>query len=271
MNEPFAGNPLLLIPGVADLALLQPFYDAVAEEIRAVDNETLIMFESVTWDDFRVGFTHAPNHDPKTVLSFHYYNPPNVIPLKDMINHRIDDARRLRSGLLLSEFDMSWGNGSNVDRIRDVSRVTEESFLSYIGWTYVEYLNPNPMTGLRNPDGTLRPDMAAAFSRPYASAVPGVPLAMAFDDDERAFSLRYRAEATGSRRGPVEIRFCEPCHFLEGFDVDVKPRDAGLVVRHRFNDPEVPEGVVLVDREGGGSGGVEDGMVVEVRVWAAVV
>ena len=54
VNEPWCGNtyeePELLVPGVADRRYLQPMYDAVAAQIRTVDDSHLIFFESVTWD-----------------------------------------------------------------------------------------------------------------------------------------------------------------------------------------------------------------------------
>ena len=41
-----------MIPGVADKKNLQPMYDNLNAYIRAVDADHIIMFESVTWDDF---------------------------------------------------------------------------------------------------------------------------------------------------------------------------------------------------------------------------
>ncbi|KAI9336003.1 endoglycoceramidase [Zopfochytrium polystomum] len=216
MNEPWAGNvvtnPLLLVPGTADLVNLQPFHDAVAAAIRPIDPTTLIMYESVTWDNFYVGFSHPPNSDPKTVLSFHYYNPgPNIISLTDTINDRINDARRLGSGVIMSEFDMGWGDGANVGKIRDTAAATENYFLSYMGWTYVEYLNPwNPMAGLRNLNGTVRVPMAQVWSRPYATAIPGAPQSMSYNDTAAVFKLSFTAD--GSQE-VCEIRFCASCQY----------------------------------------------------------
>jgi endoglycosylceramidase len=65
INEPWAGdvykNPKLLLPGIADKERLQPAYDVLAENIRQYDNNTLIFFAAVTWDDIvSCGFDHAP-------------------------------------------------------------------------------------------------------------------------------------------------------------------------------------------------------------------
>ena len=68
INEPFAGNiykdPELLIPGEADKKRLMHAYDVIAEEIRKVDDDHIIFFEPVTWDNFfKVGFEHVPGGD----------------------------------------------------------------------------------------------------------------------------------------------------------------------------------------------------------------
>ena len=35
-------------------------YDRIAKAVRAVDDDRLIFFAGVTWDDFGVGFSHPP-------------------------------------------------------------------------------------------------------------------------------------------------------------------------------------------------------------------
>mmetsp|Transcript_36033 Transcript_36033/g.50042 ORF Transcript_36033/g.50042 Transcript_36033/m.50042 type:complete len:84 (+) Transcript_36033:145-396(+) len=65
INEPFAGNivrhPRLLLPGVADRVMLQPAYDTLGNMIREADEEAVLFFASVTWDDaVAVGFKHPP-------------------------------------------------------------------------------------------------------------------------------------------------------------------------------------------------------------------
>ena len=72
MNEPFAGdvyaNPLLFDPAYAGSHNLQPAYDVVAGAIREVDEQTVIMYEPVTWGmigaprkfaSFDSGFSHV--------------------------------------------------------------------------------------------------------------------------------------------------------------------------------------------------------------------
>ena len=70
MNEPFAGNIWAnisyLLPEVADVANLQPFYDGLSPHIRSIDPDRTVFFEGVTWSDLTMdgdlglGFTHPP-------------------------------------------------------------------------------------------------------------------------------------------------------------------------------------------------------------------
>lgn len=86
INEPWAGNiyaqPSLLLPGVAGKDNLQPFYDVIAENIRAEDSSHLVFYEPVTWGMIfngtltGSGFTHVPGGEQyanMSVFSFHYY------------------------------------------------------------------------------------------------------------------------------------------------------------------------------------------------------
>jgi hypothetical protein len=89
LNEPFPGdmwvNNSLLLPGNADIHLLQPFYERLYAAVRQVDPTTLVFFEPVQFPDtlplfggliFPVGFTSSPGGEADAtsqVLSFHTY------------------------------------------------------------------------------------------------------------------------------------------------------------------------------------------------------
>ena len=65
INEPFIGNfwrnPLLVVPSMGERLKLQSFYDQLSEKIRAIDPQTPICFEPVTFDNMiPTGFSHAP-------------------------------------------------------------------------------------------------------------------------------------------------------------------------------------------------------------------
>jgi endoglycosylceramidase len=69
------------VPSVADKLNLARLYKRVAKEIRKVDPDHLILFESVTWDDFiRVGFNKVPGgkaYQNRSALSYHAYDNVN--------------------------------------------------------------------------------------------------------------------------------------------------------------------------------------------------
>ncbi|KAI9353226.1 glycoside hydrolase superfamily [Zopfochytrium polystomum] len=227
MNEPWAGNvysnPGLLVPGVADKANLQEFYDAAAAGIRSVDPNALIFFESVTWDNILVGFSAVPggsDYAKKSVLSFHHYQPPLIFGLDVNYDARLLDMLRLGCGGMLTEFEMGWQNGNNVDAIRQKSALSDKYLFSYTGWEYTDYI---PITGtnngLRDPaTGAIRPDMAAVYSRTYATAVPGVPTTMSFNDTTGAFDLVFSHDGS---RNVLEIRLNIGVHYPAGYTVTV--------------------------------------------------
>lgn len=139
------GDPLLLVPGVADKQNLQPFYYNLTTAIRAAEVRSaccqcrrcllsnrgaavrlalcrrsiphlqaeagplrrFIMSESITFDDFLpVGFDSLPGAtEALASLSFHYYILPNFSP--DLqVAARVADAKRLGAVPMLTEFDI---------------------------------------------------------------------------------------------------------------------------------------------------------------------
>ncbi|KAJ3197631.1 hypothetical protein HK101_002059 [Irineochytrium annulatum] len=225
MNEPFAGNaiadPGLLVPGVADKLNLQPFYDAAAQGIRSVDPNAMIFFESVTWDNFAVGFTAVPGgsqYGSKSVLSFHHYEPPQLSGLETTFTERLLDMKRLGCGGMLTEFEMGWQNGGNVPAIIAKSKLAEKYFFSYTGWEYTDYIAiTGTNNGLRDPsNGQVRPDMAAVYSRTYATAIAGTPNSMSFDDASGHFTLTFTHDGSDH---PTEIRLNSASHYPNGYRV----------------------------------------------------
>jgi endoglycosylceramidase len=112
MNEPFAGDvfadPALFLPGVADRVHLAPFYEEVAAAIRLADPSASIFFESVTWDDVVCGFEHVPGGNEfadLSVLSYHYYRPPNLSP-REAMQHQMQECRRLGCRCFMTEFSL---------------------------------------------------------------------------------------------------------------------------------------------------------------------
>ena len=142
INEPFAGDvfrdPKLYIPSVADHLSLEPAYDSIAKQIRTVDNDSLIFFAGVTWDDFiQAGFTHAPNNEPdKSVFAFHFYCPPQNNSIT-YLRTRGDDSKRLQVGSMVTEFERAnIGMSLDTDPFVSFADAADKNLLSYTWWEY---------------------------------------------------------------------------------------------------------------------------------------
>ena len=181
INEPFAGNiwtaPWKLIPSITDRLTLQPFHGRVANKTREVDSEHLFFFESITWDDFiPVGFSHAPGHDAaRSVLSYHYYDPPNL----NLANHfatRQLDMERLGTGGFLTEFP------SSGDLSVPVMDMADQHLQSWMSWEYKHYW---PITGVDDPffnaDESFRVENVLNHARTSPQAVSGRTTKMHFN------------------------------------------------------------------------------------------
>ncbi|KAJ3179996.1 hypothetical protein HK101_009992 [Irineochytrium annulatum] len=244
INEPWANlaavnvveKSWLLLPGVADRENLQKFYDVVADGIREVDPGAIIFFESMTWDNFAVGFTHVPGGKQfasKSVLSFHHYEPPQLYGLNASFIERLADMKRLGCGGMMTEFEM--------------------------GWKEVQITGTN--NGIRDPsDGSVRPDMAAVYSRTYATAITGVPTKMTYNDETGRFDLFYTHDGSDHL---TEIRLNSQWHYGEGYRVTVSSTRGAVIV---LADKEM-DGFIYVRRDP--SAGDVKGSTVHVRVSRA--
>ena len=185
MNEPWAGavhlRGSLFWPRNADSQNLQPFYDALATDIRTVHPEAIIHFGGVTWGNWVLGFTAPPGgfeHADHSVISYHFYPGfgPNMLQsIKSNVQSRLNDAQRLRCGLFLTEFRLTKKNLVHLD----------ETFQSWAAWQYKEF---QPITGgavsgsVWHYGGYYREENAKLYARPYAQAIAGHPVYMNFDD-----------------------------------------------------------------------------------------
>ncbi|KAI9206222.1 glycoside hydrolase superfamily [Polychytrium aggregatum] len=232
INEPWAGdvfkNPLLLSPGVADRKNLQPFYEIIHEHIRQVDTDRLIFFESVTWDNFVVGFTQPPGgkeYRNRSVLSYHHYDKkPNMLGIERTFTERLLDAKRLSTGLMMTEFDIAFGDGKRAAWLENAFRLADKHFQSWIGWEYKRFV---PITGFGDfmfdpQTGELVKGFVPLLSRPFAQAIAGRALSMSFDPETKQFDLEYEL-IQSSRTSVTEIRFLKRVQYPNGFQVKVKP------------------------------------------------
>ncbi|TPX37193.1 hypothetical protein SmJEL517_g00817 [Synchytrium microbalum] len=232
INEPFAGaiykNPALLVPGAADRINLQPFYNSISDAIRTVDDKGIIFFESVTWDNVRVGFSDVPGGEAyrnRTALSYHHYYPvPNLQKLEPTIRERLRDVDRLKTGMMLTEFDIAYTNNGveRVDTLVEALDVADKYFQSWTGWELKPFY---PMTGfgdsLIDPvTGEIRWPMVRVYSRTFAHAVAGKLVLHKFDMKTAKFELKYEITALDAS---TEIRLEKRVHYPNGYAVRVSP------------------------------------------------
>ena len=202
MNEPWAGNelanPLVMLPGYAGQHNLEPMHNKLAKAIRAVDNETMLLFEPVTWGMFLSGgyiqgsgFDSPP--DPNSAYAWHYYcflSGPDVDNYTKFNKVACDDAmgpqvfnavsnerKRLRIPSIMTEWG---GKTANVSLPLSTSTVELEVVMGladerFEGWTFYD------MVSIVSRSGELDYDAMKVMARPFAQAVAGTPTSMTFD------------------------------------------------------------------------------------------
>ncbi|EGD73572.1 hypothetical protein PTSG_12288 [Salpingoeca rosetta] len=217
INEPWAGDvnkdPDLLVPGQADKKNLQNTYDKAAAAIRAVDPDTPIFFETVTWDDVVVGFSHPPggaDSGHKSVLAYHYYMPPNFGP-KETIQLHLDAAKKLNCGTFCSETD------------GEVFFETADPFFqSWMRWEYKAFV---PKTGSNfgfwNSNGTVNSDMVFNLTRTYAPIIAGHGVDMHFSRENSTFELAFLLNKTCT--APTVVYAYTALHYPNGVNITVDP------------------------------------------------
>ncbi|KAK9704588.1 hypothetical protein K7432_010095 [Basidiobolus ranarum] len=231
MNEPWAGDtwadPTLLVPGVADKKVLEPLWNKCNQEIRKVDNETLIFFEGVTWNILS-GFNNVPGgaaNAEKTVLSWHYYKPPQLVSIEETYKNRVKDMNRLSCGGMLTEFTMWHGNQAQRDDILHSVQVSDQFLHSWTGWVYKSFEHDgNAGSSLFDSvSGEVRPDMEPLNARTYASAVAGIAKSMHFDDSNGSFTLEWVANP--KIMAPTEINFSKRINYPNGYTISTVPEN----------------------------------------------
>ncbi|KAF5557324.1 glycoside hydrolase superfamily [Fusarium phyllophilum] len=216
LNEPWVGDtyadPTLLVPGVADRKDLEGLWNRAAKQIRAVDNDTLIWFEGTTFDVLS-GFNNVPLSDgSKTVHSFHYYNPPQLGPLKDTLYSRQKDNVRLKTAGVLTELTFWMGNDKQMARLAEAMTATDANMVSWIGWAYENLYNGT--------SGKPYPELEKHYSRAYPAAIAGTPTSFGFDATSGIFKLNFTSDPDID--APTEI-ILPVSTFPNGYDVKIFP------------------------------------------------
>jgi len=245
LNEPFAGDiyhdPLLLLPGVAGKQNLLPAYDAVAEAIRQSDDETIIMFEPLTWGMIfptkagelpkiaASGFDHCPGGNAyanRSAFAYHYYcwfaqgiseqksSSGPYAPLQKLECDRLfgplvfesvdQTVATLGSASIMTEFGGMAPNSSNPSSLgfEEVEWVLNEADRRFQSWTFWDI---GALYGpAPTPGGARVPrlELLQSFVRPYARAIAGTPTTTSFDYATNRYTLAFEPSNTSA---PTEI------------------------------------------------------------------
>jgi endoglycosylceramidase len=263
INEPFAGDvysdPLLFIPGIADKQRLQPAYDAIAPGIRSVDADGLIFFAGTTWDDIGVGFDHVPGgsgtsgngYENRSVLAYHYYEPPQFSKSEVFdIEVRIADAKRLQSGLMLTEFPAP---GYADDIYRNMTQDADQFGQSWIIWELKDWCRETDATrngpsqnaawgacktgfggGMYDANTQqMIPYMRKELSRTYATAVAGNQTFAQFNPDTGVYQMTFLVDTNIPL--PTEVYFSQSQYYTNGYNVQVVPQGSLIFSLARTN------------------------------------
>lgn len=173
INEPFAGDVWGGFLGVgnsikryvpwpfnhwysADRRNLQPLYARINEKLRSAtelgganDPDVLLFLDGVTWGDFGSGFSEppgGPEYANRTVIAYHYYNPPQVVPnarlgaLETVAAHNLE-AARLDTGVLLTETESIWsGTGAVPNATESCDRFVQ----GWVDWEWKSFDSDGP-------------------------------------------------------------------------------------------------------------------------------
>eukprot|EP00928_Gymnodinium_smaydae_P021560 TRINITY_DN18432_c0_g1_i1.p1 TRINITY_DN18432_c0_g1~~TRINITY_DN18432_c0_g1_i1.p1 ORF type:complete len:551 (+),score=94.55 TRINITY_DN18432_c0_g1_i1:165-1817(+) len=267
INEPFTGmayhNPLRLLPKFAN-KLLQGAYDIVARHIREIDEDRLIFFPGVPWSDLHDhevddGFTHAPGGDEysnRSVLTFHYYIPPQVNNSeRTYVDIMLKNAQRLKTGLFMSE---SFGVAYDGLPWEQVAPVVENVGVSWSYWEWKTFCKETPETlngtsqwaafgacktgygGYLFTDTGIDPRAHRELGRMYAHAVQGILISHVYN--KIASTLNFEFDFDPSIGGPTEVFANRRWHGGPSgeFDVTVLPEGSLSVEVHPWAGEAVP-------------------------------
>ncbi|KAG9495432.1 hypothetical protein J7337_013678 [Fusarium musae] len=227
LNEPWVGDtyadPTLLVPGVADRKNMEGLWNRATKQIRTVDNDTLIWFEGATFDVLS-GFNNVPLGDgSKTVHSFHYYNPPQLGPLKDTLYNRQKDNVRLKTAGVLTELTFWMGDDKQMAGLTEAMAATDANMVSWIGWAYENLYNGT--------SGKPYPELEKHYGRAYPAAIAGTPTSFGFDETSGIFKLNFTSEPNID--APTEI-ILPTSTFPNGYELRVLP--SGSLLQYKPDD-----------------------------------
>lgn len=220
-------DPSLMIPGVADERNLAPAYDALQKAIRKADQRHSIFFEGVTWDFFAAGFKEVPGgptYQNRSVLSYHYYEPPDFNK-KFQFEVRTEDLKRLKCAGFVTELLVVGNSAKNFNDMLELFDICDHHMQSWTGWSFKAF-------GCGVMDSKCIADAVKSqhiyvqnTSRTYPQAVAGITKGFKFDVTTKKFYMSY-AISPSCKSTETVIYFNKDLHYPNGVDVVVTPQDS---------------------------------------------
>lgn len=212
---------------------LEPAYDIIQKAIREVDQNHAIFFEGVTWDFFDVGFSKTPGgteYQNRSVLSYHYYEPPDFSKTLNFAA-RMEDLNRLKCGGFLTEF---YTVGKDFEGMFKMFDLCDQYKQSWMGWMYKPYgciKEHLACDNETNHSGFPGEIVVQNTSRTYPQAVAGYTGTFHFNRETKEFHLTYTiAERIASTR--TVVYFNKKQHYSDGYTYKVDPKDLVTVTEN---------------------------------------
>lgn len=229
-NEPWPGSlwsdVRSLFPGHSDRSQVLPFYRKLDKAIRSVDDNFILMFESVPFPDTLPLFggkvlgelTETPAGEKyldRQVLNLHSYccqagaeickrGEPSVEVAKTVCkkfhstklksNNR--NANNLGVPLIITEFGACSDSEACYYEMEGFVEAAEEFMVSWAYWMYKPYGDHTTTAaehteGIFLDDGTPQVNKIKALTRTYIQSYQGVPLNVKFDVETATFIAKF--------------------------------------------------------------------------------
>ena len=254
INEPFFGDiyndPNLLISGVADAEWLTPLYQKTNDQIRTVDNNTIIFFES-TYDPLSLGFTQGPGgpeYNDRQLFAYHVYCQDQNGDPENRLFCSLDDyntfyrceqlGQKLNISTFITEFGAVSDSSAGIDELIYITQSADQYLRSWIYWQYKYYYDlttssiPPNAESFYDSNGDLQVNKVMTLAYPYVYATCGVPLQSKFDYFSHILTYTYRAYPSCGGTW-TELYLNEEYYYPNGFSTHITNCEACTLQQYK--------------------------------------
>ncbi len=225
INEPYQGTYPVTQVAAFESEELVPFYAAVAQGVRTVDNNHILFIEPTATRSIGVLGGMGPIGDDKVALATHYYCPTMDLlafydgkpeQLEALFQQFWEEAWKVGGPLFLGEWGFFLGNEGDLLNADHQIAVFGKMSLSFSAWTY----DPCPgyfclVSPQKEPLWSLE-----RLTQVRPERVPGAILSWKHDRTERSFELQF--DTTGEWPTGDAVVSVPMLLYPEGAEVDCK-------------------------------------------------